>query len=251
MSKPFRRAAALWPSRLRPSSWPVRWRLAGVSAGLTLVILLVFGAVIGQVATSRIRDDFNREVSVRRPVRWRVKSASSSTPLGTYFRWGPGSMILCVPTTPRPVFFDVERQRDRGKQRCRALGAPGGPHRPTTRCASPRPGSAATGATTGYVQSGRSVAHVDSTVDRLWLFIARRHPRRHPARQPGRRGDRGAGNAADLGADRDRAGRSPPPVIPRAACPTPKPTTRSASWRTRSSRCCARSTRPEPSARRR
>ena len=43
--------------------WPVRWRLAAVSAGLTLVILLSFGAVIGQVATQRIRDDFNRQVS--------------------------------------------------------------------------------------------------------------------------------------------------------------------------------------------
>ena len=49
--------------RCGPSSWPVRWRLAAVSAGLTLAILLVFGAVIGQLATSRIRDDFNREVS--------------------------------------------------------------------------------------------------------------------------------------------------------------------------------------------
>ena len=46
----------------RPGSWPVRWRLAAVSAGLTLVILLLFGGVIGAVATQRIRDDFNSEV---------------------------------------------------------------------------------------------------------------------------------------------------------------------------------------------
>src|SRR5262249_56324358 len=46
----------------RPRNWPVRWRLAATSAGLTLIILLVFGAVIGKVATSRVRDDFNREV---------------------------------------------------------------------------------------------------------------------------------------------------------------------------------------------
>jgi len=32
---------------LHPSTWPVRWRLAAVSAGLTLAILLVFGVVIG------------------------------------------------------------------------------------------------------------------------------------------------------------------------------------------------------------
>src|SRR6478672_9005687 len=48
--------------RLRPRNWPVRWRPAATSAGLTLIILLVFGAVIGKVATNRIRDDFNSEV---------------------------------------------------------------------------------------------------------------------------------------------------------------------------------------------
>src|SRR3954447_11656605 len=47
---------------LHPRSWPVRWRLATVSAGLTLAILLVFGGAIGQIATQRIRDDFNNEV---------------------------------------------------------------------------------------------------------------------------------------------------------------------------------------------
>ncbi|HYJ20917.1 MAG TPA: hypothetical protein VEW07_02700, partial [Solirubrobacterales bacterium] len=47
---------------LRPGSWPLRWRLAAVSAGLTLAILMLFGAVIGGVATQRIRDDFNSEV---------------------------------------------------------------------------------------------------------------------------------------------------------------------------------------------
>ena len=48
--------------RLRPRNWPVRWRLAATSASLTLIILLAFGAVIGKVATNRIRADFNGEV---------------------------------------------------------------------------------------------------------------------------------------------------------------------------------------------
>ncbi|HWC09333.1 MAG TPA: hypothetical protein VG458_09805, partial [Solirubrobacterales bacterium] len=45
-----------------PRSWPVRWRLAAVSAGLTLLILVVVGGAIGQITTQRIRDDFNAEV---------------------------------------------------------------------------------------------------------------------------------------------------------------------------------------------
>ena len=48
------------------SSIPAPGRCAGasaaVSAGLTLAILLVFGGAIGQIATQRIRDDFNNEV---------------------------------------------------------------------------------------------------------------------------------------------------------------------------------------------
>src|SRR3954447_19763194 len=47
---------------LRPRSWPVRWRLAAVSSLLTFVILVLFGGAIGQIATQRIRDDFNNEV---------------------------------------------------------------------------------------------------------------------------------------------------------------------------------------------
>ena len=63
----------------------MRWRLAAASAGLTLIILLVFGAVIGKVATNRIRDDFNREV------RGAAQTLAAEirigyTPLGTVFQ---------------------------------------------------------------------------------------------------------------------------------------------------------------------
>ena len=40
---------------------PIRWRLALLSAGLTLVILSGFAVVIGQVTSSRVRSDFNNE----------------------------------------------------------------------------------------------------------------------------------------------------------------------------------------------
>ncbi len=49
-------------SRRRPGNWPVRWRLAAASAGLTLAILLLFGGVIGNLAAQRVRGDFNREL---------------------------------------------------------------------------------------------------------------------------------------------------------------------------------------------
>ena len=41
---------------------PIRWRLAGGSAALTLVILLGFATIVGVLTTRRIQSDFNRQV---------------------------------------------------------------------------------------------------------------------------------------------------------------------------------------------
>jgi hypothetical protein len=37
------------PLLIPPSRWPVRWRLAGVSAGLTFLILLIFALGVGRL----------------------------------------------------------------------------------------------------------------------------------------------------------------------------------------------------------
>jgi two-component system OmpR family sensor kinase len=42
---------------------PIRWRLAGGSAALTLVILCGFAVIVGALTTRRINDDFNRQVA--------------------------------------------------------------------------------------------------------------------------------------------------------------------------------------------
>ena len=41
---------------------PIRWRLAGGSAALTLVILLGFAVIVGTLTTRAIYKDFNRQV---------------------------------------------------------------------------------------------------------------------------------------------------------------------------------------------
>src|SRR4051794_29938794 len=43
---------------------PIRWRLAGGSAVLTLVILLAFALTVGTLTIQRIRSDFNQEVEI-------------------------------------------------------------------------------------------------------------------------------------------------------------------------------------------
>src|SRR3954447_13656483 len=42
---------------------PIRWRLAGGSAALTLVILLGFAVIVGTLTTRAINKDFNRQVA--------------------------------------------------------------------------------------------------------------------------------------------------------------------------------------------
>ena len=44
---------------------PIRWRLAGGSAALTLVILLGFAVIVGTLTTRAIYKDFNRQVVLR------------------------------------------------------------------------------------------------------------------------------------------------------------------------------------------
>ncbi len=167
-----RKLAARWPARLRPGSWPVRWRLAAVSAGLTLAILLVFGAVIGQVATSRIRDDFNRQVSGAAQT-LAAESRVFSTGLATLYR-GPKLDDFVRPDGASARVFNAEGhliEESTGAEQMGSSSSLGLSNFGQMRVATTRI-SGESGATTGFIQYGRNIAHLDSTVDRLWLFIA-------------------------------------------------------------------------------
>jgi signal transduction histidine kinase len=59
------RATSFALRRASPAAWrrlPIRWRLAGGSAALTLVILLGFATIVGVLTTRQIRSDFDRQV---------------------------------------------------------------------------------------------------------------------------------------------------------------------------------------------
>jgi two-component system OmpR family sensor kinase len=156
----------------RPRSWPVRWRLAAVSASLTLVILLLFGAVVGSVATQRIRDDFNGEVrSAVQILAGEVRI--EYTPFRTFVQEGPQLNDFVLPDDASARVLDVNGNLLKQSTGASALGPPKpgifdhGDMRVAT-----EPITSESGRLTGYVQYGRDVSHVDSTVDRLWLFIA-------------------------------------------------------------------------------
>ena len=155
---------------LDPRAWPVRWRLAAASAGLTLAIVLVFAAVIGHLASERIRGDFDREMRAAATT-LAANVRIEETPLGLLVR-GPDVDAFAQPNGAVVKIFDVTGRVQDQTHGAPALGAP----RPgVTHVASLRvitaPILSDSGHVAAYVQYARSEEHVDSTIERLWLFI--------------------------------------------------------------------------------
>jgi two-component system OmpR family sensor kinase len=156
---------------MHPRSWPVRWRLGAVSAGLTLAILMVFGGAIGQIATQRIRDDFNNEV--RSAVQILASEFEVVYPPfgGSEAVKGPQLNEFVLPNDASAKVFDAGGELLKESTNAAPLGQPlPGLHdykgmRVATAIISSR------GEITGYAQYGRSTDHVDATVNRVWLLI--------------------------------------------------------------------------------
>jgi signal transduction histidine kinase len=151
----------------------VRWRLAAASAGLTLAILLVFAAVIGHLATERIRDDFDREmrdavttlanqVEVR-PSSTLPPAALVDTPDLNAFALPNGAVVRIIANDGRVL--DATRDAP-------DLGPPQAGITHMGRLRVITRGIAVGNQAVVYVQYARSEQHVDSTIKRLWLFIA-------------------------------------------------------------------------------
>jgi signal transduction histidine kinase len=152
----------------------VRWRLAAVSAGLTLVILVGFAAVVGQLASDRLESDFRNELEdTAAAVSHDVEVASGS--------------ILQAPAVRVPP---LDRMTLAGDSAVRLVFSSGAPFRATANAPDfgpPRPGLARIGAfevatvpvldaerrvTSLYVQYARPRADLEETIDRLWFFLA-------------------------------------------------------------------------------
>jgi signal transduction histidine kinase len=158
---------------LRPRNWPVRWRLAGVSAGLTLAILVLFGVIIGNLAAQRVRDDFNREIKgAVATLASQVQIVDTIT--NTLIVREPDLDDFVSPNDASARIYDSRGQQLDASPDAAALGPPTpgvhdvGPMRVFTVVLR----SGQTGRIAGYVQYGRNQRHVESTIDRLWLFIA-------------------------------------------------------------------------------
>ncbi len=157
----------------RPGNWPVRWRLAAVSAGLTLAILVLFGAIIGNLASRRVRDDFNREVSTAvSTLASRVQIVDTIT--NTLIVREPDLRDFVSPNDASARIYDARGRQLDASPNAAELGppVPGIHNVGRMRVVTVTLRSRQSGRVAGYVQYGRDQGHVDSTIDRLWLFIA-------------------------------------------------------------------------------
>jgi signal transduction histidine kinase len=172
MADAARTNTAAWLRRVvHPRAWPVRWRIASVSAGLTLAILMVFGGVIGQIATSRVRDDFNAEVhnaveSLQRELH--VLYSQVGKPEAVPKELAP---YVATDDASLRVFDSAGLELD--QWRGRDLGAPPKEIGTTEENGMRVETAVLSEGTerTGYVQYGRSTEHVDATISRIWLLI--------------------------------------------------------------------------------
>lgn len=157
-------------------NWPVRWRIAAVSAGLTLIILMGFALIVGKLVSDRLEADFEEEVQ--------SNAHSIATAANA---WATGD-TASISQEERKRFVDVMNGRGDGFVRFvdadgdRIAISPDGPDfgppqpgeviefgdylvataqaQPTSLTASPV-----------FVQYAESRTNLDATIGRLWLFL--------------------------------------------------------------------------------
>lgn len=52
-------------SRKWPPHWPIQWKLAAVSSGITFVILVAFGFAVGQITTDQLRQNYAADTEAK------------------------------------------------------------------------------------------------------------------------------------------------------------------------------------------
>ncbi len=161
-----------------PRQVPIRWRLAGGSALLTLVILCGFAGAVGGLTSQRLHQDFDREVSdaadlLQAKIRF---TAPVQTQLGSYDLDGlepdlaayeDGSTVVRIISREGVLFESTAHTKDFGPPRAASTQEDG--YLVETR-EIPRPVGEIVSLPL-FLQYARPLATVDATVARLRLFL--------------------------------------------------------------------------------
>jgi two-component system OmpR family sensor kinase len=153
-----------------PQRWPVRWRLAAVSAMLTLIILVGFAAVVGRLTANKLENDFRDDLrATASEIALKIELARASGSLdvqGLRPLMSEGDHFRVVDSTGRELDPVAPHSPDLGPpdpEEIRSVG----------------PYEVATAEiTTGqvgfplFVQYAQNHKDVQTTIDRLWLFLA-------------------------------------------------------------------------------
>jgi signal transduction histidine kinase len=153
----------------RPARWPVTWRLAAVSAALTLVILVAFAFVVGRLVSDRLSDEFRDELrSAAGELAFEIQLSNHGVGLQPDLEqvaMANGAAIRVVDSSGQ-VYGQTHNSAD--------LGAPEpGVHRVGQLQVATAPiATSELGLPAVYVQYARNHDDVQATIDRLWLFLA-------------------------------------------------------------------------------
>jgi two-component system, OmpR family, sensor kinase len=154
-----------------PQGWPVRWRLAAVSAALTLVILLGFALVVGRLTANKLEGDFRDDL---RGNAGELAFATDVTRVGTQIVIRRPNLSGTAMTDGAVVRVVTESGQEVAPANAPDLGPPD-PDAVTTvgqyKVATAQIPVSEVDVPPIYIQYARSHADLQNTIDRLWLFL--------------------------------------------------------------------------------
>ena len=152
---------------------PVRWRIAVTTAGLTLLILVIFALVLGQVVGNRIRSDFRAELRSAANALAAETRVDEASGIGVFIRRSPDLRAFALPEDAQIKVLDQFGNP-----------IPGAATNPNVGLGPPSSGILSTSGLTvatapvtasdslpAYVQYARPSEGVNETIARLWLFL--------------------------------------------------------------------------------
>ena len=152
----------------------VRWRIAGLCAGLTMLILIVFAAVLGTLLTNRIKDDQASELERS------ARDLATEIPIGVDPSGQPQILIDKARLDQRvlldnAVYRILDPFNVTSAASSRIAYAFEDPSTGITESngllVATAPIGGASGQPLGFVQFGKPDDAMDSTVNRVWLFL--------------------------------------------------------------------------------